>query len=124
MTDRPIDEKTLEGLASSFGGGAEGWAFVRELLDTFLEETPSQLATLRDAVERDEADHARRVAHTLKTHGATFGAGPFTDVCRELEMAGTRGVLDGATAGLVEQAALEWERASVALERVGPEGTR
>ena len=74
MTDGPIDGATLEGLASSFGGGAEGWAFVRELIDTFLEEAPAQLATLRNAVARGDAEEARRVAHTLKSNGATFGA--------------------------------------------------
>jgi hypothetical protein len=64
------------------------------------------------------------VAHTLKTHGATFGAGPFTEACRELEAVAARGDLDGAAAELVERAELEWERVSVEFERVGPEGTR
>ena len=120
MTAEPIDGQRLEGLAASFGGGAEGWSFVQELIDTFLEEAPTQLATLRNAVEQAEATEARRAAHTLKSNGATFGAGSFADVCRELEGATNRGELDGTTAGLLEQAELEWERARDALERAGP----
>jgi HPt (histidine-containing phosphotransfer) domain-containing protein len=124
VTDNPIDGRTVEGLASSFGGGAEGWAFVRELLDSLLEETPAELATLRNAVEQSEAGEARRVAHTLKTHGATFGAGPFTEICRELEAIAKADELDGSAVALVDRAELEWGRASTALERFGSEGAR
>jgi len=119
--DGPIDGATLERLAASCGGGAEGWAFVRELIDTFLEEAPEQLATLRKAVEQAEANEARLAAHTLKSNAATFGANSLADVCRELEAAGAGGELDGAGA-LVERAELEWEQARQALDRVGPGG--
>ena len=123
-TNGPIDGATLERLASSCGGGAEGWAFVRELIDTFLEEAPAQLATLRSAVEQGEAGEARLAAHTLKSNAATFGAISLTDVCRELEAASTSGGLGGeAATALVEQAELEWERARDALARVGAGGT-
>jgi HPt (histidine-containing phosphotransfer) domain-containing protein len=122
-TDGPIDGATLERLAASCGGGAEGWAFVRELIHTFLEEAPAQLATLRNAVGEAEANEARLAAHTLKSNAATFGAISFMDVCRELEAASTRGELGGDVAtALVEQAELEWERARDALGRVGPGG--
>jgi HPt (histidine-containing phosphotransfer) domain-containing protein len=118
VTDAPVDGATVEGLASSFGGGEEGWAFVRELIDTFLEDAPTQLATLRSAVEHAEVEEARRAAHTLKSNGATFGAQSFTDVCRELEALSKQGELDTAP-GLLEQAEMEWERVRDALEAVG-----
>jgi HPt (histidine-containing phosphotransfer) domain-containing protein len=122
VTDEPIDGATLEGLASSVGGGAEGWAFVRELIDTFLDEAPTQLATLRNAVARGDAEEARRVAHTLKSNAATFGASSFTEVCRKLEAAARLGELDAAAATLVERAEQEWEGVRDALDRVGPGG--
>lgn len=121
MSGGAIDAATLEGLASSFGGGAEGWAFVRELIDAFREEAPAYLATLRRAVEAGEAGEARRAAHTLKSNGATFGAGAFTEVCGELEALSSRGELGDASA-LVERAELEWERAREALDRIGLAG--
>jgi histidine phosphotransfer protein HptB len=124
MTDRAIDVAALERLASSFAGGSEGWAVVRELIDTFLEEAPPQLASLRNAVEQGDASQARLAAHTLKSNGGTFGAISFTQVCRELEAASTRAPLDGdAATALVEHAELEWERARDALERVAAGGT-
>jgi HPt (histidine-containing phosphotransfer) domain-containing protein len=95
---------------------------VRELIDTFLEEAPAQLAALRHAVEQAEADEARLAAHTLKSNGANFGAIAFTEVCRELEAASTRGELGGDATALVERAELEWERTRDALGRVGPGG--
>lgn len=123
-SDGPIDGATLERLAASFGGGAEGWAFVRELIGTFLNEAPAQLAALRNAVERGDAGEGRLAAHTLKSNADTFGANPFRDVCRELEAASTRGELGGeAAAALVEQAEVEWERARDALARVGEGAT-
>jgi HPt (histidine-containing phosphotransfer) domain-containing protein len=123
MADGPIDEATLERLASSCGGGAEGWAFVRELIDTFLDEAPAQLAALRTAVEQSDSDQARLAAHTLKSNGANFGAVAFTEACRELEAASTRGELGGEAGALVDQAELEWERARDALGRVAAGGT-
>jgi histidine phosphotransfer protein HptB len=121
MTAGPIVPETLERLAASFGDGEEGWAFVRELIDAFLEDAPTQVAALRSALERADAAEARRAAHTLKSNAATFGASSLADVSRELEAAAARGELDGA-AGLLERAELEWERARGALERVGPGG--
>jgi two-component system, sensor histidine kinase and response regulator len=114
---------TLERLASSFGEGEEGWAFVRELIDAFLEDAPTQLTALRSALEQGDAETARRAAHTLKSNAATFGASSLADVCRELEAAAARGELDGA-GGLLEQAELEWERARETLDQVGRGGVR
>lgn len=70
--------------------------FVGELIDTFLAEAPSLLATLRRALEQDEADEAQRAAHTLKSNGATFGAEDFSELCRELEARAKDGRLEGA----------------------------
>jgi HPt (histidine-containing phosphotransfer) domain-containing protein len=121
MSAASIVPETLERLAESFGGGEEGWAFVRELIDAFLEDAPTQLAALRSALEQGDGEAARRAAHTLKSNAATFGATSLADVCRELEAAGARGDLDGA-GGLLEQAELEWERARATLDQVGRGG--
>jgi HPt (histidine-containing phosphotransfer) domain-containing protein len=119
MTAAPIVPETLERLADSFGGGTEGWTFVRELIDAFLEDAPAQLAALRSALKQGDAEEARRAAHTLKSNSATFGASSLMEVSRELEAAAARGELDGAAA-LVDQAEVEWARARAALDRAGP----
>ena len=64
-----IDSAALDRLRGSVGD-----EFVGELVATFLGDAPAQLAALRGAVERGDAEEARRAAHTLKSNGATFGA--------------------------------------------------
>jgi HPt (histidine-containing phosphotransfer) domain-containing protein len=122
VTGDPIDEQTVEGLATSFGGGADGWAFVRDLIGTFLEETPGELEALGQAIDESRAEDARRIAHTMKTHGATFGASAFTEACRELEAVAKGGLPNDAAASLLDRAKLEWQRAGEALERLAAQG--
>jgi HPt (histidine-containing phosphotransfer) domain-containing protein len=82
-----LDQSALDELRAL--GGDE---FLTELVDTFLADAPALLAGLRS----DDVDEVRRAAHTLKTNGATFGAGHFAELCRELEERARNGDLDGA----------------------------
>jgi PAS domain S-box-containing protein len=95
-------------------GGAE---FVGELAGIFLVETPSLIETLRRACVEGDVQELRRGAHTLKTHGRTFGAVALADVCQRLETLGAAGTLDGA-GELVEQIAAEYGRTAAALEGI------
>jgi PAS domain S-box-containing protein len=109
-----LDQSALDALASSLGGGGEGRSAVGELVDTFLDDAPTLMATLHGAVERGDAEAARRAAHSLKSNGATFGAEPFAELCRELEARTREGELDAAP-GLLARAEEEWERVREAL---------
>ena len=112
--DDALDDAALGKLVSSLGGGDEGREAVRELVEMFLDDAAAQMATLHGAVERGDAEAARRTAHTLKSSGATFGARPFAELCRELEALAREGRLDAAAA-LLDRADQEWERARSAL---------
>ena len=92
MTDS-LNTAALEALRQATGDDPE---FLAELVGTFLEEIPSQLAELRAATASGDADVVRRVAHTLKSNAATFGIVRLADICRELEARASRGDLDGA----------------------------
>src|SRR3954454_23316683 len=81
----------------------------------FLDDAAAQMATLHGAVERGDAKAARRTSHTLKASGATFGARPFAELCRELEALAREGRLDAAAA-LLDRADEAWEQAHFALE--------
>ena len=120
-SEEAVDGAALETLASSLGGGDEGWAAAAELIDAFLEEAATEIATLRSSIERGDAEEARRVAHTLKSNGATFGAEAFSELCRELEDFGRRGRLEEAPPMLLEEAEAEWERLREALRAVRAE---
>src|SRR5437762_277648 len=80
MTDTAIDRATFEALQQT--AGAE---FVRELVDTFLQEAPSMLDELRRALAAQDADKFRRAAHSLKSNSNTFGALTLGAMARELE---------------------------------------
>jgi HPt (histidine-containing phosphotransfer) domain-containing protein len=116
-SDDALDGAALDALASSLGGGGEGWTAVRELIDAFLADAPAEIATLRSAVERGDAEEARRLAHTLKSNGATFGAQAFSELCRQVEAVAQRGSLTGGPA-LLERVERTWEQVREGLEAV------
>jgi HPt (histidine-containing phosphotransfer) domain-containing protein len=88
-----LNTAAVQALRESIGDDPE---FLAELVGTFLEDSPAQLAELRAATARGSADDVRRGAHTLKSNGATFGIVRLTDICRELEGRAGEGNLDGA----------------------------
>jgi HPt (histidine-containing phosphotransfer) domain-containing protein len=88
-----LDTSALQALRESTGDDAE---FLAELVATFLEDSPVQLAELRSATMSGNAVEVRRGAHTLKSNGATFGVVRLTDLCRQLESQASDGTLAGA----------------------------
>lgn len=97
-----------------------GSDFVRELVDTFLQEAPGMLADLRDALAHGDADRFRRAAHSLKSNSNTFGAVALGALARDLELADLAAVTargDQALAPLTE----EYARAAADLEALRDE---
>jgi HPt (histidine-containing phosphotransfer) domain-containing protein len=86
-----FDSAALESLREL--GGDD---FVVEVIDTFLEDAPGLLVTIRRSLDEGDTDELRRAAHTLKSNGATLGAGEFSELCRELEQRAKNGELDDA----------------------------
>ena len=82
---------------------AAGADFVRELIDTFLEEAPPMLAELSDARASDRAEAFRRAAHSLKSNASTFGALTLAAMARDLELQGLGGATPAALGALAEQ---------------------
>jgi PAS domain S-box-containing protein len=99
-----LDESALENLRAL--GGEE---FLAEVIETFLADAPTLLATLRSSLEAEDADELRRAAHTLKSNGSTLGAEGFSELCRELEQLAKRGELqDGSR--LVDRIERDYDR--------------
>jgi HPt (histidine-containing phosphotransfer) domain-containing protein len=106
MNPGAIDLPTFEALQQT-----AGVEFVKELVDTFLEEAPSMLSEMRDALTDGNADRFRRSAHSLKSNSLTFGAVKLGALARDLELGG----LDAARkAGTQPLDALTREYAQVA----------
>ncbi|HZU19647.1 MAG TPA: GAF domain-containing protein [Gaiellaceae bacterium] len=118
VTGAPADGRLDEGALSTLRdlGGDE---FLTEVIDAFLADAPNLLATLRRSLDDHGTDELRRAAHTLKSNGATLGAGEFTELCRELEQRAREGRLDGA-AGVVARIEQEYETLENALAALRP----
>ena len=95
MTEPTIDTATFEDLRATAGAD-----FVRELVDTFLADAPGMLEGLRRAFEDGDAERFRRVAHTLKSNGNTFGATTLAALARNLELGGLEPVRKASGASL------------------------
>jgi HPt (histidine-containing phosphotransfer) domain-containing protein len=111
--DAPIlDERILLELRATTGDDV---GFVRELVETYLGDTPSQLDAMTAAVEADDAAALVRPAHTLKSSSATVGAMRLSSLARELEMEGRSGTLQPSSHATLESARAEWQAAADAL---------
>jgi HPt (histidine-containing phosphotransfer) domain-containing protein len=109
MTTNAIDHDTFVALRDTTGA-----EFVRELVDTFLQEAPGMLGDLRESLATDDADRIRRAAHSLKSNGNTFGAQTLGALARDLELSGLAQVKGQGPAALAAVEA-EYVRVAAAL---------
>ena len=94
MAEPPsIDRAAWEELVRTTGADKE---FLAELLQTFFDDTPKELAAMHQSLENKKAEEFRRAAHSLKSNSATFGALRLSAMFRELEELGKSGSLHGA----------------------------
>ena len=75
-------------------GGDE--AVVQDLARMCLEECPRLLATIRGAIDRNDARGLKTSAHALKGSVANFGATSVCDAAWRLECLGRDGTIAGA----------------------------
>ena len=113
-----LDPAALNNLQAMLGGEFQ---YLAELIDSFLEDAPQLLAQLDHFVATQNAEGTRRIAHSLKSNAADFGAVMLSNLCRELEMNAKSGVLDGA-ADLSAQIRTEYGRVEDALRSVRQDG--
>jgi histidine phosphotransfer protein HptB len=102
-----IDPAAFSELQASAGAD-----FVRELIDTFLEEAPPMLAELHEALAAVRAEGFRRAAHSLKSNASTFGALALAAIARDLELEG----LDAGTPAALAALAAQYDAAAVELK--------
>ncbi|BAU14813.1 multi-sensor hybrid histidine kinase [Leptolyngbya sp. NIES-3755] len=78
----PLQQIALENVLDLAGGSTE---FVSELIDCFIEDTPKLLTSMQDAVAQQDFKSLQRLAHTLQSSSATFGAKALQTLSTELE---------------------------------------
>jgi HPt (histidine-containing phosphotransfer) domain-containing protein len=107
MTDATIDLATFAELQKTAGAD-----FVKELVQTFLEEAPAMLQELRGASASGNADDFRRAAHSLKSNSLTFGARALGAMAREQELGG---LVAAHQSNSLDALAREYARVAAAL---------
>ena len=115
----PVDTAVLTRLAESMGGDD---AFVAELIDQFIADSPALVNAARRGFEAADAEEIRRAAHTLRSNAATVGASELADRSGRLEAAARAGTLDDGPAQ-VEAISEELARVHSALRTVSAQPT-
>jgi signal transduction histidine kinase/CheY-like chemotaxis protein len=128
LPDRPAAAPTVSAAEAAVPAGLDpapleqlrrleastGRSILREVVDTFLAETPQRLAKLREALSDGDGEALALFAHSLKGSSGQLGAVRLASLCRELEAAGRAGAPAHRAAALaLTLTALERELARV-----------
>ena len=89
-----LDRDVLDQLREDLGGTAA----LREVIRSFLDQTPTALAALREAAERADVPAIRRAAHRIKGTSSILGARELSEQCAQIERVGEADCI--ANAGL------------------------
>jgi len=109
MSDSPIQQATLDELIQSTDSD-----FVKDIIDTFLDDTPKMVAEMRQSLVTKDKEALQRAAHSLKSNSASFGAMLLSAQAKELEMMGKLGELNGVDDRITALSA-EFERVKIVL---------
>ncbi len=88
-----LDPNAWQELQFRVGGDAQ---LLAELVSLYLAEAKQRFAEMHRAVAVGDAAALRLAAHSLKSNSAEFGALTLAELCRELEMMGRAGTVEGA----------------------------
>jgi HPt (histidine-containing phosphotransfer) domain-containing protein len=113
-----IDPAAIDVLLDAVGGDQD---FLTELIDTFFEDTPEQMAAIRLGLDTGDAAEVRRAAHSIKSNSANFGAVQLNKLSKAMEDAGAQGDLKTA-ATLLPEIDVAYEEARLSLVSYRVEG--
>src|SRR5215467_1208764 len=114
-----LDRDVLDQLREDLGGTAA----LREVIRSFLDQTPSVLSALRDAAARADVPSIRRAAHMIKGTSSTLGARELSEQCAEIERVGQTGcIADAGSRVIAVEASYRTIEAAlrVEIERIRP----
>jgi HPt (histidine-containing phosphotransfer) domain-containing protein len=113
-----LDRDVLDQLREDLGGTA-----LREVIRSFLDQTPSVLSALRDAAARADVPSIRRAAHMIKGTSSILGARELSEQCAEIERVGQTGcIADAGSRVIAVEASYRTIEAALKAEigRLGP----
>lgn len=108
-----VDRIALDSLIEMFGD--DDMEAVIDLLDTFLTESQKQVNAIRTSFDAGDITTLHRMAHSLKSSSATFGAARLSAACAHLEKAAKDGCSGEGCAELLPIVFDEQEQAAQVL---------
>jgi HPt (histidine-containing phosphotransfer) domain-containing protein len=97
-TQPVIDPQAIDDLRAL---NPEDPAFLRELIDLFLQDVPGRIAEIEQALASKDAVLLTRAAHTIKGSCSNFGATGLRDISHTMEMQGKASDFAAAAASLI-----------------------
>jgi signal transduction histidine kinase/CheY-like chemotaxis protein/HPt (histidine-containing phosphotransfer) domain-containing protein len=107
-----IDKQVLNELVLMLDGDVD---ILIEIIDTFLEVSPSLIRDMKDAIRSDNAGKLKRAAHTMKAPAKQIGALKVGNLSEDLETMGRTGNLTNAKATF-DKTKVEYEALEEALK--------
>jgi signal transduction histidine kinase/DNA-binding response OmpR family regulator len=98
--DQQINRRALNNIRAL--SATNGDALLERVLQAFLEDTPTHLQTIRQAIASGHAGQMRKAAHSLKSSSANVGADALAQRTKELELLGRNNTTAGAAVLLAE----------------------
>ena len=114
-----LDYTALKNLSEALGGE---FHYLVEVINSFLEDAPTMVTEMEKAVVHGDTKTVRRLAHSLKSNSADFGALALNKLCAQMEEKGRSGNLDGASE-LTEKIAVEYRSVSTLLSELTTRGS-
>lgn len=108
-----VDRIALDSLIEMFGD--DDMEAVIDLLDTFLSESQKQVNAIRTSFDAGDIITLHRMAHSLKSSSATFGAARLSAACARLEKAAKDGCIGDGCAELLPVVLDEQQQAAQVL---------
>jgi HPt (histidine-containing phosphotransfer) domain-containing protein len=109
-----IDPQAIEDLRAL---NPEDPAFLRELIDLFVDDVPGRIAEIEQGLATKDAVLLTRAAHTIKGSCSNFGAAKLKEISHAMEMQGKAGAFADAAASLVTLRA-EFATVAAALKQI------
>ncbi|MGE5843587.1 MAG: PAS domain S-box protein, partial [Syntrophaceae bacterium] len=109
----PAEPMDFARALEEFEGNRE---FLMGLLERFLENVRAQLGTIREALDRADAEILRREAHAIKGGAANLAAGELSSAAAELEKTAKSGSL-GEVPGRLERLESAYQRLDAFVHR-------
>ncbi|MBD2340500.1 response regulator [Calothrix sp. FACHB-156] len=110
-----IDRSILQELQSL--GGNEGDRLVAELIEVYLEDTPTRIQTMKDALIEKERPKLQKAAHALRSPSVSIGAVNLGKICETLEEAAKEQSWEQLSE-LVNQLEIEYQSAIAVLQGI------